>query len=198
MKTELEVARDAVRSAGLEELADNLEWAAAAVKHRKILLEAARHTAATEARYGGEGFYPCIVCGEAPHRRDCEAATALHALDPEWSREEVERAHVAAWDTLRPVRGLRLHTIDSPTHRALNDALNDAILGSDVTRVRTADGVEYELRRQADGNWRWEAIPSVPASPLMVTQHAYRPLHGPLVDLPQPAQPQPEDEPADE
>lgn len=90
MKTELEVARDAVRSAGLEELADNLEWAAAAVKHRDTLLSAARW-AATDSEA------PCPDCGDYNlHARECPTANALHALDPEWSRQQVEAAHADA------------------------------------------------------------------------------------------------------
>jgi len=80
MKTELEVARDAVRQAGLEELADALEWAAAAVRHRSTLLHALGYMTV------GEGA--CIDCRARwaePHSRNCRWATARRVLDPGWS-----------------------------------------------------------------------------------------------------------------
>ena len=91
MKTELEVARDAVRAALGDELADALEWAAAAVRHRETLLSAARW-AATE---GG----PCADCGSAyVHDAKCPTAAMAHALDSEWSAAEVNAAHGFAFE----------------------------------------------------------------------------------------------------
>jgi hypothetical protein len=104
VKTELEVARDAVRAALGDELADALEWAAAAVKHRATLLSAAR-LAATEGDV-------CPDCrSRSVHERKCATAAMLHALDPEWSVVEVSSAHSAALNRVsamgNPLRAMR-------------------------------------------------------------------------------------------
>lgn len=98
MKHEIEVARDAVRAALGDELADALEWAAAAVAHRTTLVETLRWVA------GGE----CRECENTVHNHDCSTAAVLHALDAEWSRDQVNTAHAmyglwgGASDSWRP------------------------------------------------------------------------------------------------
>lgn len=185
MKTELEVARDAVRSAGLEELADALEWAAAAVKHRRALMFAAVDWFLSEA--------PCPECGHrSVHNASCETAAALHALSPDWSREELISAHSAALNTLRAVRGLILPTLGGnripprPPFPSLHPPIIPT-LGMQPPwrrvgeRITTADGMTWELRvtgpALSDGVTRRAEWFSVAASP-------------------QPAQPQPEDDTA--
>lgn len=108
MKTELEVARDAVRAALGDELADALEWAAAAVKHRDTLLFA------TTEQAGWSADERCTYCNsEWAHDASCDVAAALHALDPEWSRAEVASAHNAALTMARQRSdGPRLTTTD--------------------------------------------------------------------------------------
>lgn len=180
MKTHLEVARDAVRSAGLEELADALEWAAAAVKHRATLLSAARW-AAGGRWMGDEWVVRCSNCSGAdadpdeavaiPHDVDCPMAEMLHALDPDWSREELISAHSAALNTLRAVRGPILPTIGShlteaallnalnpvgavhypasavlPLPPGINDGVNITLYPGPTPRIITADGDAWELQ----------------------------------------------------
>ena len=97
-----------MRAALGDELADALEWAAAAVKHREQVLFAMTEHAGWSA---GER---CAYCAsELVHDIDCTVATALHALDPEWNRREVELAHEAALTMARQRSdGPRLTTID--------------------------------------------------------------------------------------
>lgn len=179
MKTELEVARDAVRAALGDELADALEWAAAAVKHREQVLFAMTEHAGWSA---GER---CAYCAsELVHDIDCTVATALHALDPEWNRREVELAHEAALTMARQRSdGPRLTTtdfIDAARYatqvlmRAAPLDTANAMLRAEMlrppralplfdiyhaTRVTMADGAQYEKRQQANGDWEWEAVP---------------------------------------
>lgn len=197
MKTELEVARDAVRSAGLEELADALEWAAAAVKHRDGLMKAAVEWFLNDA--------DCPECGcRSVHHRTCEVALAFHALDKGWSHDEIERAHVAAWDTLRVVREQRRPTIGShlteatlltalnpagavhypasaalPLPPGINDGVGITLSTGATPRITTTDGMAWELQ------------PAGPSPDGGIT----RLMHWVQVATsPQPAQPQPEDD----
>ena len=92
MKPEVEVARDAVRAVFGHDVADALEWAVAAVRHRATLLSAAQWAA-------GESGEPCVDCGfgvRSSHDVKCPTAAALHALDWEWNRKEIDRAHEVA------------------------------------------------------------------------------------------------------
>lgn len=185
MKTELEVARDAVRQAGLEELADALEWAAAAVRHRATLLSAARW-AATDSEA------PCPDCGDYNlHARECPTANMLHALDSEWSRGQVEAAHADAqqWAPRRlwPMPALPRPAFpplpaDIPDGAAIFTSTIRSPTGEPVPRVSMADGAAWELR------------PVGPSTDGGLT----RLMDWVQVASPQPAQPQPEDEPADE
>lgn len=167
MKSHLEVAKDAVRSAGLEELADALEWAAAAVKHRSTLLSAARWAATAD---GGE----CPDCGHrSVHDRKCPTAEALHALDQQWSRDEVESAHhEAIW---QPNEGRR------------------PALGGSLIPPRPAFDPAFEAEMERRFGWRSRSLGVTVPQSVMLTMGSI--AHA---DSPQPAQPQPEDEPADE
>lgn len=94
-RTELEVARDAVRTVYGDELADALEWAAAAVKHRLVMMTALR-------RFASGAAGTCADCGQGyTHRRDCRTAAALHALDDNWSQDDMDRAHGEALEMAR-------------------------------------------------------------------------------------------------
>ena len=155
MKTELEVARDAVRAALGDELADALEWAAAAVKHREQVLFAMTEHAGWSA---GER---CAYCAsELVHDIDCTVATALHALDPEWNRREVELAHEAALEMARQRSdGPRLTTTDfiDAARYATQVLMGAAPLDTANAMLRA------EMLRppqQANGDWEWEAVPA--------------------------------------
>jgi hypothetical protein len=148
VKTELEVARDAVRSAGLEELADALEWAAAAVRHRATLLSAARWAA-------GESTERCVDCGHrSVHGRKCPTAEALHALDAQWSCEEVNSAHggAAHWAPrrLRPMHELGLDYIPPFGPSPLNATEVNIYAMENITAAQAAARSAAELLATAD------------------------------------------------
>ncbi len=171
MKPELEVARDAVRTALGDDVADALEWAAAAVEHRATLLSAARWSA-TE---GGA----CVDCGRAyMHDATCPTAAMLHELDPEWSRQQVDRAHHDAPN--RAPRRLR------PMHE----------LGGNLIPPRPP----FESR---PARLEWTA-PIVPSQLVTFDPPRAHPDGDVLMGMalvvasPQPAQPQSEDDTSDE
>jgi hypothetical protein len=134
----LEVARDAVRTALGDDVADALEWAAAAVKHRETLLSAARW-AATE---GGH----CPDCGSAyVHDTKCPTAAMLHALDPEWSRAEVNAAHESALAAMQYRRGLMLADL-----RRFDSADAAAYAMENITAAQAAARRAERLRSAAE------------------------------------------------
>lgn len=81
-----EVARDALRMAGLGELAEHLEWAVRSVAHRRAI----RDAVATAVMIADDCTARWV------HDRSCSTANALHAVDPAWSRAEVDECHAAA------------------------------------------------------------------------------------------------------
>lgn len=81
-----QVACDALRAAGLDELADNLEWALEAVRLRVVVTEMLECNV--------EGY--CAACGvhaeSESHRMSCRLLP-LFATKKGWAAEELERAH---------------------------------------------------------------------------------------------------------
>lgn len=87
-----QVACDALRSAGLDELADNLAFAREAVKVRERIME--------DLTCDVDGC--CTGCGVfsyAAHRKSCRLWGLLNS-DPAWLPAEIERAHKEALQTL--------------------------------------------------------------------------------------------------
>ena len=87
-----QVACDALRSAGLDDVADNLAFAREAVKVRATILKA--------VTFIGESFDACISCGVSgdngvPHDRDCSMLPLL-STQPEFWPNQIGLAHESA------------------------------------------------------------------------------------------------------
>lgn len=126
MKTELEVARDAVRAALGDELADALEWAAAAVSMKPEIEAALRRLREFEAHFGYGPVDEAVRRGSALARADATDAMMYAMENITASQAAARRAERARFDIY------------------------------DATRVTMADGTQYELRRQSSGGWQWE------------------------------------------
>lgn len=143
-----QVACDALRSAGLDELADNLEWAKAALHHRDAV-----HAAllAVDNEFGhcdGRHSYTAKPCDgdnrTVTHDRLCPKGAALRAMslatDGQWAAMELETAHAEAHERMRATPSLlgewaqrqpgTLFGVD-PRLSALSDwGLNDVVTGA--------------------------------------------------------------------
>lgn len=104
-----QVACDALRAAGLDELADNLAFAREAVRLRADVTEM--------LECDTEGY--CAACGvhaeSESHRLSCRLVP-LFATKEGWVAEEIERAHDEALRQER-LRGDRATIITDYTHR---------------------------------------------------------------------------------
>lgn len=95
MKTELEVLKDALRQVGFGELADDLNFAIAAARHRVAILSALQGgnpNSVVDCTFSSTETGPCTGRSQfaRPHLAVCPYARALRALDPEWSERDVE------------------------------------------------------------------------------------------------------------
>lgn len=122
-----QVACDALRSAGLDELADNLAFAREAVKVRATIIKA--------VTFIGESFDSCISCaaeGHEPHDRNCTMLPLL-STQPNFAEDQLRLAWERACATERglylpPLGEWQLRTrqygLDPATWR-----LNDVVQG---------------------------------------------------------------------